>query len=58
MAEVTGWTHEYMMKMDKRLFMRYYGYWYAEQLITQIRQEEAEKKNNQPRDNPKTWKQL
>lgn len=32
MSELRGWSHDEMMKMDKKVFMRYYGYWYADQI--------------------------
>lgn len=32
MSEVRGWSHEEMLKMDKRVFYRYYGYWYKDRI--------------------------
>ena len=32
MSEVRGWSHAEMMSMSKRVFFRYYGYWYADRL--------------------------
>ena len=32
MSEVRGWSHNEMMDMSKRVFLRYYGYWYADRL--------------------------
>lgn len=55
MGKEMAWTHDYMMSMDKRLFLRYYGYWYQEQLYAEMQREEANKPRN---DKPKQWKQL
>lgn len=44
MAEVMGWSHQEMMEMPKRVFYRYYGYWFAEQLMQQEANEESERK--------------
>lgn len=44
-----------MLKMDKRLFLRYYGYWYRDRLLDDIQREEA---NKPPNEKPKQWKQL
>lgn len=55
MSELRGWTHETMIKMDKRLFLRYFGYWYQDQLYQEMQREEANKPRN---DKPKQWKPL
>ena len=39
MSEVRGWTHNEMMGMSKRVFFRYYGYWYADQFNETMFQE-------------------
>lgn len=57
MSEVRGWTHNEMMSMNKRIFYRYYGYWYSDRLKEEAAQKEAESKqqnNNQERN----WKSL
>ena len=33
MAEVNGWTIEYMLAMKIRLFHRLYGYWYQDRIL-------------------------
>ena len=45
MSEVRGWSHNEMMTMSKRVFMRYYGYWYAERLNEQRADEWEEHKS-------------
>lgn len=57
MSEVRGWTHEEMLRMDKRTFYRYYGYWYSERLIEsiEIEQERQKQKNN---DKQRNWKTI
>ncbi|MBF4468788.1 MAG: hypothetical protein ISP01_05220 [Methanobrevibacter arboriphilus] len=57
MSEVRGWSHEEMLKMDKRTFYRYYGYWYAERLIDawHIEEEKRKQKNS---NKTKDWKPL
>lgn len=32
MSEVRGWSHDEMLKMNKRVFYRYYGYWYKDRI--------------------------
>ena len=65
MSELRGWTHEYMMDMDKPLFYRYYGYWYQDNLRKQ-EEYEKDKAKNKPKNTPnpdfndpkKVWKKL
>ena len=45
MSEVRGWGHKEMMEMSKRVFFRYYGYWYADRLNEERMQEWNEHKN-------------
>lgn len=45
MSTLKGWTHEYMMGMDKRMFFRYYGYWLQERLVEDDMNKEEEHKN-------------
>jgi hypothetical protein len=61
MAQVNGWTHEYMLSMPKRALFRYYGVW----LIRKIKEDEErearerEEQNRERRNNPNTqWKTL
>ena len=59
MSEVRGWGHTEMMKMPKRLFYRYYGYWYQDRLREQDQQEEEKRKadlERKQRDSPRQWK--
>lgn len=56
MSMERGWTHNEMMRMPKRLFYRYYGYWYQDRLREHDEMEERErqrklreKRNSQPR---------
>jgi len=44
MSEIRGWSHDEMMGMSKRTFLRYYGYWYAEILNEERRMEWEEHK--------------
>ena len=46
MASEHGWGHEEMMRMPRRVFLRYYGYWYAERFNESMQQEWEEAKNN------------
>lgn len=48
-----GWEHEAMMKMNKRVFYRYYGYWYRDRLKLEQDMKEDEIKNRE-----KKWKTL
>jgi hypothetical protein len=45
MSTEHGWSHDEMMRMSRRTFLRYYGYWYAEQFNATIQQEWEEAKN-------------
>lgn len=57
MSEVRGWSHEDMMKMPKRIFYRYYGYWYKDRLAEE---EEFERRKQEAEQNKKEpdWKPL
>jgi exonuclease I len=44
MSEVRGWSHDEMMNMSKRVFFRYYGYWYADRLNEERHQQWQEHK--------------
>ena len=45
MAKEHGWGHEEMLRMSRRVFLRYYGYWYAERFNDSMQQEWEEAKN-------------
>jgi hypothetical protein len=45
MAKECGWSHKDMMRMSRRVFLRYYGYWYAERFNETMQQEWEEAKN-------------
>lgn len=45
MSEVRGWSHDEMMNMSKRIFFRYYGYWYADRLNEERQNEWEEHKH-------------
>jgi len=57
MSKVRGWSHDEMMAMDKRMFYRYYGYWYQDNLRREEYEKEEERKQKL-KDKPKQWKQL
>lgn len=58
MSKVRGWSHDTMMKMDKTIFYRYYGYWYMDCLIEEAEQEKRERdaKNREQNNQPRQWK--
>lgn len=59
MSEVRGWSHDEMLNMDKALFYRYYGYWYADRLNEELEyeREKAKQKNQQRRGSgQRQWK--
>jgi len=45
MAKENGWSHDEMMRMSRRVFLRYYGYWYAEKFNESMQMEWEEAKN-------------
>lgn len=45
MAKENGWSHDEMMRMSRRVFLRYYGYWYADRFNEAMEQEWEEAKN-------------
>ena len=45
MSMERGWSHDEMMRMPKRLFFRYYGYWYADKFNESMQMEWEEAKN-------------
>ena len=45
MSMERGWSHEEMMRMSKRLFFRYFGYWYSEKFNETMQMEWEEAKN-------------
>ena len=53
-----GWTHEYMMGLPKRLFYRYYGYFYQDNLREKDHQDEMdrERKLKEKESGPRNWK--
>lgn len=61
MSEARGWSHESMMKMNKRVFYRYYGYWYQDRLFEEMAQEQQElemKRKQKTGQGNNNWKQL
>jgi hypothetical protein len=45
MSKERGWSHDEMMRMSKRVFFRYYGYWYAEEFNEVLQYEWDQAKN-------------
>ena len=58
MAEVNGWTIEYMLAMKIRLFHRLYGYWYQDRILEHEAMEEKNKDKDNSHDDNKEWKKL
>lgn len=60
MSEVRGWSHSDMMHMSKKVFFRYYGYWYSERFAEAKHQEKQEykRKMEEEKNKPKQWKSL
>ena len=56
MAEVNGWTIEYMLSMKKRIFHRFYGYWYQDRILEHEAMEDNNKEETS-NDN-REWKKL
>jgi hypothetical protein len=50
MSKERGWSHDEMMRMSRRVFLRYYGYWYAERFNEAIQQEWEEAKGKANRE--------
>lgn len=44
MSELRGWTHDEMLSMSKSVFLRYYGYWYMDQINQERQQKWDERK--------------
>ena len=54
-----GWSHNMMMKMSKRLFYRYYGYYYQDTLREKDYHDEMERKRKlevEQQSKPRNWK--
>ena len=61
MSEVRGWSHNEMMALPWRLFLRYYGYWYQDRLREEDELKRAKWEAEQEKrlqGEPRDWKPL